>query len=253
MSPAPITISRRDFDAVIFDLDGVLTDTARLHAVAWKTVFDELLHRWGQRHGQVLQPFDITADYLAYVDGLPRQVGIHRFLTARGINLPEGSERDPEGTETVYALGARKTRLFRHELEKGVAPAEGAALLLEKLRRAGVKRAVSSSSKNAGAILRAAGLENQFDVCVDGLAAEALGIPGKPDPALFLETARRLGAQPARTILFEDALAGVEAGRRGAFGCVVGVDHSRQKEALIQHGADVVIQSLREVEVSKTR
>jgi beta-phosphoglucomutase family hydrolase len=244
-----ITLSRRDFDAAIFDLDGVLTETARVHAAAWKAIFDAFLHRWVQQHGLAFQPFDIEADYLKYVDGRPRHDGIRNFLSSRGINLPEGSEHDTEDADTVHALGERKTRLFLQALKKGIDPAAGAKALLDKLRQAGIRTAVGSSSKNTTAILHAAGLEHHFDVCVDGLIAEALRFPGKPDPALFLEAARRLGVEPSRVILFEDALAGVEAGKRGGFGCVVGLDHGQQPGALRQHGADVVIKNLRAVHV----
>jgi beta-phosphoglucomutase-like phosphatase (HAD superfamily) len=182
-----VKISRRDFDAAIFDLDGVLTDTASLHATAWKVVFDTFLQRWARQRGLAFQPFDIADDYLDYVDGRPRDDGIRSFLAARGINLPEGSEHDPDDANTVRALGERKTRLFLQALQKGIDSAAGAEALLKKLREVGIRAAVGSSSKNASAILQAARLEHQFDVCVDGLDAEALRLPGKPDPALFLE------------------------------------------------------------------
>ena len=244
-----VTISRRDFDAAIFDLDGVLTDTAGVHAVAWKSVFDIFLQRWAQERGLTFQPFDIETDYLNYVDGRPRHDGVRSFLAARGITLPEGSEHDPEGANTVHALGERKTRLFRQALQKGIASAAGAEALLNKLRESGIRTAVGSSSKNTRAILHAAGLDHHMDVCVDGLVAETLRLPGKPDPALYLEAARRLGVEPSRAILFEDALAGVEAGKRGGFRCVVGIDHGQQSTALSRHGADIVIKSLRDVYV----
>ena len=244
-----VTISRRDFDAAIFDLDGVLTDTAGVHAVAWKSVFDTFLQRWAQERGLAFQPFDIETDYLNYVDGRPRYDGVRSFLAARSITLPEGSEHDPEGANSVHALGERKTRLFRQALQKGIASAAGAEALLNKLREVGIRTAVGSSSKNASAILHAAGLEHHLDVCVDGLDAETLRLPGKPDPALYLEVARRLGVEPSHAILFEDALAGVEAGKRGGFRCVVGIDHDQQSTALSRHGADVVIKSLRDVYV----
>ncbi|HET7679799.1 MAG TPA: HAD-IA family hydrolase [Xanthobacteraceae bacterium] len=247
---ASVTIRRRDFDAAIFDLDGVLTETARVHAAAWKAAFDAFLARWAERHALAFQPFDIGSDYLKYVDGRPRHEGIRTFLAARGINLPEGSEQDPEDAETVHALGKRKTRLFLQALKMGISPATGGIALLGRLREAGIRTAIGSSSKNTGAILQAAGLEHHVDVCVDGVDAESLNLPGKPDPALFLEVARRLNVQPARVILFEDALAGVEAGKRGGFGRVVGIDRGEQNRSLRQHGADVVIKSLREVHVA---
>jgi alpha,alpha-trehalase len=246
---AAVVISRRDFDATIFDLDGVLTDTARVHAAAWKEVFDDFLQRRAERRGVGLQPFDIGADYLAYVDGRPRHDGIRTFLASRGIELPEGSEQDPENAETVHGLGRRKTRLFRQALRQGIGPAPGAQDLLAKLRRFGLGIAVGSSSKNCADILRAAGLDQLIDVRVDGLDLERLGLPGKPDPALFLEAARRLGVAPARAVLFEDASAGVEAGRRGGFGRVVGIGRGRQPEDLRRHGADIVIATLDQAEV----
>ncbi|HET8667511.1 MAG TPA: beta-phosphoglucomutase family hydrolase [Terriglobales bacterium] len=251
MRSESVTISRRDFDAAIFDLDGVLTSTAGIHADAWKVVFDALLQKWARRSGQTFQPFDIVADYLEYVDGRPREDGIRSFLSARGISLPEGSEHDPEDADTVYALGERKTRLFLQALKKGIDPATGVKSLLRKLRRADIKTALGSSSKNTAAILHAAGLKDYFDACVDGVDAETLKLPGKPDPALFLEIARRLGVQPLRAIVFEDALAGVEAGKRGHFGRVVGIDRGQQSMALHRHGADVVIKSLQDVYVKE--
>jgi len=243
-----VTINRGDFDAAIFDLDGVLTDTARVHAAAWKEVFDSFLQRWAQQHGLAFQPFDIEADYLAYVDGRPRYDGVRSFLASRGINLPEGSEHDPEGANTVHALGERKTRLFRQALQQGIDLEPGAESLLKKLRQMGVGIALASSSKNCSAILSAGGFDHLIDARVDGVDADELGLPGKPDPALFLEAARRLRAQPSRTILFEDALAGVEAGRRAGFGSVVGIDRGRQSKALRERGADIVIQGLQDVD-----
>lgn len=246
-----MTITQPDFDAVIFDLDGVLIDTARIHAAAWKAVFDSFLGSWAQRHGLTLQPFAIGADYLNYVDGRLRADGIRSFLGTRGISLPEGSEHDSEEMDTVHALGKRKTRLFLKTLEKGIDPAPGAETLLKKLRETRMKTAIGSSSKNTAAILSAAKIEHHFDACVDGLDAEALNLAGKPDPALFLEIARRLNVEPSRVVLFEDALAGVEAGRRGGFGCVVGIDRGSQSAGLREHGADVIIKSLRNVSVEE--
>lgn len=248
---ATVTISRRDFDAAIFDLDGVLTDTARIHAAAWKAVFDAFLRKRAENDGGSFRPFDIEADYLAYVDGRPRYDGVRSFLAARNIVVPEGSEHDPEDVDTVRALGERKTGLFRQALQQGIEPASGAEALLKKLRRVGITIAVGSSSENCAPILRAAGLDHLIDVRVDGIDAEQLGLPGKPDPALFLEAARRLGVRPPRAILFEDALAGVEAGRRGGFGRVVGIDRhaGRQPEALRRRGADAVIRGLLQVDV----
>lgn len=244
-----LTIRRRDFDAALFDLDGVLTETAGLHAAAWKVVFDAFLRSWADRHGKPFRAFDDVADYLAYVDGRSRDDGVRCFLQSRSVSLPEGVEKGSSNVESVKALGERKATLFRESLEAGIEPSPGAKELLQKLRRASIKTAVASSSKNCAAILRASGLDRLIDARTDGLDLDRLGLQGKPDPALFLEAARRVGVQPDRAIVFEDALAGVEAGRRGAFGRVVGVDRGGQAEALLERGADIVIQSLHDVDV----
>lgn len=249
MKPEAAKIDRRNFDAAIFDLDGVLTDTARLHAAAWKAVFDDLLRKRAEREGVIFTPFDETADYLAYVDGRTRADGVRTFLAARGIVLPEGSEDEPFKLPSVRAVGERKALLFLGKLQQRIEPFPGAEALLEKLRQMGIRIGVASASKNCAAILRAARLDRLVDTRTDGVDAEQFGFMGKPDPALFLEAARRLNVGPARTVIFEDALAGVEAGRRGGFGCVVGIDRNRQAEALRQRGADKVIQSLLQVEV----
>ena len=211
-----------------------------------------VLRRRAGRQGLEFEPFDIETDYLAYVDGRPRYDGVRTFLAARGIDLPEGSDSDQQDAETVRAIGERKTRLFRQALQQGIDPAPGAQVLLRELRHAGIGIAVGSSSENCAAILRAARLDDLIDARVDGLDAEQLELPGKPDPAVFLEAARRLGVQPSRAILFEDALAGIEAGKRGGFECVVGIDHGQQRRALRQRGADVVINNLGEVHVEET-
>ena len=245
-----LIISRREFDAAIFDLDGVLTDTAHLHAAAWKAVFDDFLQRRASRGGEPFRPFDIEADYLAYVDGRPREDGIRTFLASRNLDLPEGAASDLEDADTVQALGRRKAGLFLRLLHRGFAPAPGAVALLDRLRKAAIAIAVATSSRNGAVILKAAALDRLIDLRVDGIVASQLSLPGKPDPALFLEATRRLGATPARAILFEDALAGVAAGRRGNFRCVVGIDRHGRAEALRRHGADLVIESLEQVEVS---
>jgi beta-phosphoglucomutase family hydrolase len=248
-SPA-LVISPRDVDAVVFDLDGVLTDTARIHAAVWKTVFDELLRRRAKLGGEAFRPFDLADEYRAYVDGRSRLDGIRAFLAARGILLPEGNAGDPEGAETVHGLARRKNRLVQERLRQESVPEPGAVALLRRLRRAGVRTAVASSSANCAAVLRAAALDDLIDVRVDGIDAAELGLPGKPDPALFLETLRRLAMPPARSVLFEDALAGVEAGQRAGFGRVIAVDRGGQSKALRDRGADVVVSSLVEVAVA---
>ena len=232
-----VEINRRRSSTPAFSTDGVQPKQRTSTRLRGKRSLIRSCRGGRKPHGLAFQPFDIEADYLNYVDGRPRDDGIRSFLGAQGISLPEGSEHEPEDADTVHSLGERKTRLFLQALQKGVDPAAGAEALLKKLRKAGIRTAVGSSSKNTAAILHAAALENHFDVCIDGLDAEAVRLPGKPDPALFLEIARRLNVQPSRAILFEDALTGVEAGKRGGFGCVVGIDHGQQREALRQRGA----------------
>jgi len=231
-------------------MDGVLTDTARLHIDAWRQLFDDFLHRRAAASGEPFVPFDTGADYLAYVDGRPREDGVRLFLASRGIGLPEGAESDRDGAETVAALSRRKDDIFGRALRAGVAPLPGAEPLLRQLRHVGILIAVVSSSRNCAAVLEATGLSALVDVRVDGMDAVTLGLPGKPAPDLFLEAARRLGVEPRRGILFEDAIAGVEAGRRGGFGQVVGVDLGDHAAALVSHGADVVIADVSEVAVA---
>jgi beta-phosphoglucomutase family hydrolase len=246
----PIVVASKDFDAVVFDLDGVLTDTARIHAAVWKTVFDDVLRRMAEREARSFVPFDLAAEYRAHVDGRPRLDGIRAFLASRGVHLPEGRADDAETAETVHGLARRKNRLVEAQLQQGSVPEPGAVELLQSLRRTGAKIAVASSSANCAIVLRAASLDGYVDVRVDGKDAALLGLPGKPDPALFLEALRRLSVSPGRAILFEDAVVGVEAGRRAGFGRVVGVDRSGQAEELRARGADDVIASLAEVSVT---
>lgn len=254
-----LTLSPARFDAAIFDLDGVLTDTARLHARAWKAVFDGFLRRYSAARGEAFRPFDLSADYLAYVDGRPREAGVRAFLAARGIALPESGAAGAAGSgrESVASLAARKDRRVKAALRRDSRSLPGAEALLAALRQAGIRVAVASSSANCALVLRVTGLERFVEARVDGVLAAELQLPGKPDPALFLEAARRLGVAPARAVLFEDALPGVEAGRRGGFGCVVGVagvvgvnPGRGQAEALRAQGADCVIGGLSEVAVA---
>lgn len=244
-----IELRRKDWDAALFDMDGVLTDTARLHIAAWKELFDEFLRCHAAASGEVFLPFDTSADYLSYVDGRAREDGVRLFLASRGISLPEGLDSDSADADTVVALSRRKDGMFLHALQAGADALPGAEALLRDLRQVGIRTAVVSSSRNCEAVLDAAGLSPLVDVRVDGVDAVKLNLPGKPAPDLFLEAARRLNVAPARGILFEDALAGVQAGRRGGFGRVVGVDLGDHAAALLSHGADVVIRGLSEVTV----
>jgi trehalose 6-phosphate phosphatase len=243
-----IILSRHDYDGAFFDMDGVLTDSTRLHAAAWRRLFDDFLRRHAAATEANFVPFD-KSDYLTHVDGRAREDGVRCFLSSRGIHLPEGSESDPEEADTIAALARQKDRLFEMELRAGVEPAPGAEALLRALRPSGIRTAVVSSSRNCAAVLEAAGLAGLVDARVDGLDAAALHLAGKPAPDLFLEAARRLSVAPGRSVLFEDAIAGVEAGRRGDFSRVVGVDRGGQADELLRHGADVVVRDLLEVEV----
>ncbi|MFI5520921.1 HAD family hydrolase [Streptomyces platensis] len=226
--------------AVILDTDGVITDSAAIHAAAWKDAFDACLAAVG---GQ--RPFDPVDDYLRHVDGRSRQDGAAAFLRSRGLDLPPGSPDDAPGTDTVGAVAARKEELFRARLrDHPVAPFPGTVRLLEELRRQRVPCAAVSASRHATELLSAAGVRPLFEAVVDGNEANRLRLPGKPDPALFVEAARRLGVPPGDTAVVEDALAGVEAGRRGGFGLVVGVDRTAgpySATALRRRGADVVV------------
>jgi beta-phosphoglucomutase family hydrolase len=231
--------------AALFDLDGVLTPTARIHAQAWKRMFDEYLRRRAGRTGEAFVPFDLHADYDAHVDGLRREDGVRAFLSSRGIELPEGADDDPPDAETVHGLGNRKNRLVVDLLEQeGVEPYEGSVRYVNAVRDAGLRTAVVSSSANARDVLRSAGILDLFDEVVDGHTAARDGLKGKPAPDTFLAGARAVGVEPADAAVFEDALAGVAAGRAGAFGYVVGVDRAGQAEALREHGADVVVDDL---------
>ncbi len=234
--------------ACLFDLDGVLTQTARVHAAAWKEMFDAFLRDRAARTGEKFVPFDPVADYDTYVDGKPRYDGVRSFLTSRAIELPEGDPSDPPSAETVHGLGNRKNELVLALLKRdGVKVYEGSVRYVRAVRDAGLRRAVVSASANCREVLQAAGIEDLFEVRIDGIVVEQQHLKGKPAPDTFLAAAEKLGAQPAEAAVFEDALAGVEAGRAGSFGFVVGVDRTGQRQALKEHGADVVVSDLAEL------
>jgi beta-phosphoglucomutase family hydrolase len=234
--------------ACLFDLDGVLTETATLHAAAWKEMFDGYLRRRTTRTGEELAPFDADADYDEYVDGKPRYDGVRSFLASRGIELPEGKPSDPPDAETVSGLGNQKNELvLRLMREHGVSAYRGSVRYLEAVRKASLPSAVVSSSANAGEVLVAAGIDRFFDARIDGIVAERERLRGKPAPDTFLAGARALGVGPGEGAVFEDALAGVAAGRAGNFACVVGVDRENHAEALREHGADIVVADLAEL------
>jgi beta-phosphoglucomutase family hydrolase len=229
--------------ACLFDLDGVLTQTAKVHAKAWKEMFDGFLET---QEGQ--KPFDAHADYDEYVDGKPREDGVRDFLKSRGIELPEGSPGDGPGEETVNGLGTRKNDIVQEVIKRdGVEPYEGSIRYLEAARDAGLRRAVVSSSHNCEAVLKAAGIDGLLEARVDGDTAVEQGLKGKPAPDMFLAGAKALGVEPGEAAVFEDALVGVEAGHAGSFGHVIGVNRVGQRDALTEHGADVVVDDLDEL------
>jgi beta-phosphoglucomutase family hydrolase len=224
--------------ACLFDLDGVLTQTAKLHSAAWKQMFDEFLKERAERTGEPFEPFE-ARDYERYVDGRPRIDGVRTFLDARGIEHDDGLDRK---------LGDRKNELVLQLIrEQGVETYEGSIAFVERAREQGLRRAVVSSSANTREVLASVGIEDLFEAVVDGLVAEREGLAGKPAPDSFLAGARALEVEPAQAAVFEDALAGVEAGRAGNFGWVVGVDRAGQADALSEHGADVVVSDLSEL------
>lgn len=246
MSERPLLPAR--IAACLLGLDGVLTRISELHAEAWKQTFDDFLHSRAAAGPVQARPFDLVADYARYVDGKPRADGVRSFLAARGVELPEGSPDDPPAAETVHRLGARKNQVVLALMaQRGVSAYPGSARFVAVARAAGLARAVVTSSENAQAVLKAAGLEDAFDARVDGAIANELGLAGEPAPDVYLEAARRLGVQPVRAAVFEDALAGVAAGRAGDFGLVVGVDRSGHGPELRAGGADVVVGDLAEL------
>jgi len=242
-------------DAVIFDMDGVVTDTAAVHAAAWKRLFDPVLadDRSGGRSAPQ-RPFDLDSDYRRYVDGRAREDGVAAFLAARGIDVPLGTAGDPAGSWTVQGLGASKNAIYLELLaEHGVRVFSGTVDLLRRLRAGGVRVALVTASRNDQALLAAADLVGVFDVVVDGERAAQLGLAGKPDPAMFLQAARELGVEPARDAVVEDATSGVQAARRGGFGLVVGVDRSGHRDELEAAGAHVVVTDVSQLDLGALR
>ena len=233
--------------ACLFDLDGVLTDTASVHRGAWKQMFDGFLRRRSEETGEPFAEFT-AVDYERYVDGRPRLDGTRGFLRSRGIDLPEGSPDDPPGSPTVHGLSNQKNALVQRLLrDDGVKVFDGSVRFVRAVRDRGLRTAVVSSSANTAEVLEAAGIADLFEARIDGLVAAERGLAGKPAPDTFLAGAEALGVPPAAAAVFEDALAGVAAGRAGHFGFVVGVDRVGQREALLEHGADVVVDDLAEL------
>ena len=241
-------ITHDRYDAVLFDLDGVITDSASLHAACWKKMFDEYLQKRARQRGEAFRPFDSDTDYRLYVDGKPRFDGVRGFLSSRAIELPEGSTDDPPELDTVGGLGNRKNDLVNKIIEDdGVEPYEGSVKLIHQLHDRGFKIAVVTSSQNCAAVLNAARLDALFDLRVDGNTILAEDLAGKPAPDTFLRAVKLLGIEPSRAVVIEDALSGVEAGRSGNFGLVIGVARKGNAAELRRHGADLVVNDLGEL------
>jgi beta-phosphoglucomutase family hydrolase len=238
-------ITPQKFDAVLFDMDGVLTATAKVHAASWKKMFDGFLKKRAAETGQPCKPFDIKTDYKLYVDGKLRDEGVSSFLESRSIKLPFGEVGDPPERETVSGLGNRKNELVNKIIEtEGVDIYEGSIALVRLLRQEGIKTAVVSASKNCETVLNVTGITDLFDVMVDGNVAARLGLPGKPAPDTFLQAAKMLDTEPQRAVVVEDAISGVQAGRAGNFGLVIGVDRHGEPDSLKNNGANIVVDDL---------
>jgi beta-phosphoglucomutase family hydrolase len=234
--------------ACLFDMDGVLTKTAAVHAAAWTQMFDEFLKARAEASGGEFKAFDTHDDYDEYVDGKPREDGVRDFLASRDITLPEGHPDDPADAQTIYGLGNRKNQLLLKRIkDDGVEVFDGSVKYLEAAQQAGLRRAVVSSSANTEQVLNVTGLAKYFEVRVDGVTIAQRHLHGKPAPDTFLDAARQLGVEPAHAAVFEDALSGVAAGHAGHFGFVVGVDRVGQAKALAEHGADKVVEDLAEL------
>ena len=242
LNPYAFGVRFQECEAVLFDLDGVLTPTAEVHMRAWQSMFSDFLLRKG-----ITEPY-LSNDYFDYIDGKPRYEGVRSFLHSRGISLPDGEPSDPPTAETVCGLGNRKNEVFAALLaDEGVVPYPGTAELLDQLGERGTKMAVVSSSRNAPSVLEAAGLQERFSVVVDGAVAGDLGLAGKPSAETFVHAATELGADVTRSAVIEDALSGVAAGKAGGFGLVVGIDRGVGSDRLTEAGADLVVRDLAEL------
>lgn len=246
--PDPRALVTHDrIDAVLFDLDGVLTDTASVHSAAWKQMFDEYLQERTDRTSETFVEFS-DEDYLAYVDGKARLDGVRDFLASRGVSVPEGADESPPTEESVNGLGRRKNELVRAVYRtEGVHVFDTSVEWVRELLAAGIKTAVVSSSRDCALVLETAGITDLFEIRVDGEVREELGLPGKPAPDTYLEAARELGVEPSRAVVVEDALSGVEAGRAGEFGLVLGVSRVDNRDLLLDGGADIVVDDLGEM------
>ncbi|MEE8396588.1 MAG: beta-phosphoglucomutase family hydrolase [bacterium] len=241
-------IAAAQFDALLFDLDGVVTQSMKIHAAAWKLLFDSYLRGLPRKDGEEVVLFDKDTDYRAFVDGKTRYEGVNSFLQSRGISLPMGEPTDEPSLETVCGLGNKKNQYFQKQLNRQPVEVYGSSvLLIRKARAMGIKTAVVSSSRNCKRIVDSVGIADLFETRVDGIEVERLGLKGKPAPDMFIEAARRLEVKPARAVVFEDAISGVQAGRAGGFGLVVGVDRTGHPQDLLQHGAHIVVGDLAEL------
>jgi len=237
-----------NFKAVIFDLDGVITNTAKVHAMAWKAMFDEFLLDYGRENGRRFSDFDYESDYLTYVDGKPRYQGVEAFLLSRNIHLPFGLPVDSVEELTLCGLGNRKNSKFNEILAtRGVEVFSSSVELLKELKTAGIKIAIASSSKNCKPVLERVGLLHLFEVRVDGEISAERGLKGKPEPDIFLESVRELGVTPKESIIVEDAVSGVQAGAKGGFGLILGIARENNREKLKQAGAHYVVTDLSEI------
>jgi len=234
--------------ACLFDLDGVLTETAKVHAAAWKEMFDAYLRERAEKDGEEFVAFNAVGDYDEYVDGKPRYEGVSSFLDSRGIDLPQGEKTDPPDAESIDGLGNHKNEIVLKMIkDDGVTAYVGSVRYVRAARERGLACAVVSSSTNCLEVLEAAGIEDLFQERIDGVVADREHLQGKPAPDTFLAGARALGVEPGQAAVFEDALVGVEAGRAGGFACVVGVDRVGQAQELREHGADIVVGDLAEL------
>lgn len=243
---------RLNFDAVVFDMDGVITRTAAVHSQAWKRMFDEYLRSRAQRLGESFREFTHEHDYLAFVDGRPRYKGVETFLKSRGIDLPFGAPEDEPGKETVCGLGNRKNEVFNHVVEtEGAGLYDSSVELIRELLAHGVKVGLATSSKNSALVLAKAGITQLFETTVDGIVSARLGLKGKPEPDIFTTASDNLGVAYARAVVVEDAVSGVQAGAKGKFGLVIGVARENNAAELRQNGADVVVTDLAEINLAE--
>jgi beta-phosphoglucomutase family hydrolase len=241
-------VTRDRFDAVLFDLDGVLTDTAKIHAACWKRMFDDFLREHAAEKGEPFRPFDIGTDYKLYVDGKARFDGVQSFLESRGIHMPYGDPDSPPNKETICGLGNHKDEMVKEAIQsEGVEPFEGSVAFVRQIRNQGIRTGVVSASSNCEAVLKSAGIADLFDVRIDGEVAARLNLAGKPAPDTFLKAAEELGVVPQRAVVVEDAISGAQAGRDGGFGLVVGIDRKADPESLWENGADIVVNDLAEM------